>query len=633
MRNKIGVYICHCGSNISDYVDVEKLKEEAAKLAGVSLSRTTMFACSDSAQNEMIEDIQNLGLDAIVVASCSPKLHLPTFRSVAERAGLNPYNYVQVNIREQASWAHSDNPEGATEKAMNLVRAGIARVSHSEELSSMKIDAINTVTVVGAGMSGMRSAVELADMGTDVILIETEHFVGGRTAQWGDLFTSHETGQELVTRLYQEVMKHKNIALYTGADMIACKGSVGNFDIKIKVRPRFVKLTCDIDSIDKAIEVCPVEVDDEFNFGLTKRKAIYKNFPSEYPHIPAIDEKDCTFCGECQKVCSDIDLEMKEEILEFKTGAVLLCSGFDPYEPKDGEFGYKTVDNVITLPQLKRLIELNNGKLIFKGKEINRIAYIYCVGSRQFDGDNKYCSRFCCTSAIHTALQVTEKYGNIINYHINRGIRTYGKQELLYEESSKQGDIYLQFRDDTAPEISQQGENPMITMEDFLTGSREVKIIPDLIVLVTGMVRRKDTSIGSLLKVPVGRDKFYNEIHPKLRPVETVIDGIFIAGTCQSPKNITESIKSSLSAAAKANSLLRDEEIELEPTLAKIDYGLCIWCDKCTEACPFDAIEKIEVEGKSVATVNESKCKGCGMCTPVCPEDAIDLVGFTNIEM
>ena len=633
MRNKIGVYICHCGSNISDYVDVEKLKEEAEKLAGVSLAKTTMFACSDSTQNEMIDDIQNNGLDAIVVASCSPKLHLPTFRGVAERAGLNPYNYVQVNIREQASWAHSDNPEGATEKAMNLVRAGIARVSHSEELSYLKISAINTVTVVGAGMSGMRAAVELADMGTDVILIETEHFVGGRTAQWGDLFTSHETGQELVTRLYQEVMKHKNITLYTGTDIISCKGSVGDFNIKVKVRPRFVELTCDIDSIDKAIEVCPVEVDDEFNFGLTKRKAIYKNFPSEFPHIPAIDEKNCTFCGECQKICSDIDLEQKEEILEFKTGAVLLCSGFDPYEPKDGEFGYKTVDNVITLPQLKRLIELNNGKLIFKGKEINKIAYIYCVGSRQFDGDNKYCSRFCCTSAIHTALQVTEKYGNIRNYHINRGIRTYGKQELLYEESSKQGDIYLQFRDDTAPEISQHGEKPMITMEDFLTGSREIKIIPDLIVLVTGMVRRKDTSIGSLLKVPVGRDKFYNEIHPKLRPVETVIDGIFIAGTCQSPKNITESIKSSLSAAAKANSLLKDEEIELEPTLAKIDYGLCIWCDKCTVACPFDAIEKIEVEGKSVATVNESKCKGCGMCTPVCPEDAIDLVGFTNVEM
>jgi len=632
MRNKIGVYICHCGSNISDYVDVEKVKEAAGQQNGVILAKTTMFACSDSAQNEIIEDIQNNQLDALVVASCSPKLHVPTFRGVAVRAGLNPYNYVQVNIREQGSWAHSDNSEMATVKAINLVRAGIARVSHSEELSPMKISAINSVTVVGAGLSGMRSAIELADMGTDVILLEKEHFVGGRTAQWGDLFTTHETGYEVVTRLYEEVKKHSNIKLFTGAEMTSCSGSVGNFNIKIKIKPRFVKPECKELNIDKAIEVCPVEVDDEFNFNLTKRKAIFKNYDSEYPHIPAIDADNCTFCGECQKICENIDLEQKEEVLELQTGAILLCSGFDPYEPPEGEFGYKTIDNVITLQQFKRLIELNNGKMIYNGKEIRDVAYIYCVGSRQFDGENKYCSRYCCTSAIHTAIQVKEKY-NIRNFHVNRGIRTYGKQELLYEQSSKQGDVYFQFYEDSVPEIEKKGEKAVIKIEDFLTGGKEIEITSDLIVLVTGMVRRKDISIGSVLKVPVGRDKFYNEIHPKLRPVETVIDGIFIAGACQAPKNITETMKSSLSAAAKANSLLRDEEIELEPTLAKVNYKACTWCGKCAEICPFDAIDMVEYDGKNVAKVVEEKCKGCGMCTPVCQEDALDVIGFTNVEM
>ncbi|MCK5839427.1 MAG: CoB--CoM heterodisulfide reductase iron-sulfur subunit A family protein, partial [Bacteroidales bacterium] len=587
MRNKIGVYVCQCGSNISDYVDVEKVKEIASQQKGVTVTKITMFACADSAQKEMVEDIKKNNLDAIVIASCSPKLHVPTFRGVAERAGLNPYNYVQVNIREQVSWAHSDNPEQATEKAIRSVNAGIARVSHSEPLETIKISALNTVTVIGAGVSGMRSAVELADMGTFVHLIEREHFVGGRVSQWGDLFTTHESGEEVVTRLFKEVMKHDNIKLYTGAELMSYTGSVGDMKLQVRLTPRYVKEKCNIENLDKAIEVCPVEVPDEFNFFLTKRKAIYKNFESEFPKMPAIDTKYCTFCGDCQKVCPDIDLEQKEQIIDFSSGAILLNSGFDPYEPKEGEYGYKTIDNVVTLQQFKRLIELNDDKLKFNEKVIKSVAFIYCVGSRQVNGDNKFCSRYCCTSAIHTAINIKEKYGDIQNYHVNRGIRTYGKQELLYEQSSNQGDIYLQFYDESDAVVEKDGDKTVVRVEDFLTAGKTIDIYPNLVVLVTGMERRKDTSIGNTLKVPVGRDRFYNEIHPKLRPVETVIDGIFIAGACQGPKNITEAMKSSLSAAAKANSLLTKGEIELEPTLATVNPNACEWCDKCLAACPY----------------------------------------------
>ena len=635
MRNKIGVYICHCGSNIADYVDVEKLKDVVAKEQGVEIAKTTMFACADSTQKEIVQDIKEKNLDAIVVASCSPKLHLFTFRNIAIRAGLNPYNYIQVNIREQCSWAHSDTPKQATEKAISLVLAGIERAKHSEALTTLKISSVNTVAVVGAGVAGMRAAIELADMGTQVFIIEREYFIGGRSSQWNTLFTTNETGQEIVAKLYKKIITYNNITLFTGAEIVSKSGSVGDFDIKVKIKPRYIKPGCKLDwaKYEKAVEVCPVEFDDPFNFGLTKQKAIYKNYPSEFPEIPAIDYDKCNKCGECVKVYEDIDLNQKPETININAGAVLLTTGFDPYEPEKGEFGFDEIDNVITLQQFKRLIELNEKELIYRNKKIRNIAYIYCVGSRQIDGENKYCSRYCCTSAIHTAILVKNKYSDINNYHFNRGIRTYGKQEVLYTESSEIGDIFLQSFEDSPPVVEKQGEDTIVKINDILTCGKELEVVADLVVLVTGMVPRKINTIADILKVPIGRDKFFNEIHPKLRPVETVIDGVLIAGSCQAPLNITESVKSALSAASKANSLISKGEIELEPTLAKIDETICEWCDKCSEICPYNAIIKTRHDGKIIAVVNEASCKGCGMCLPVCHVNAIQLIGYTDIEI
>lgn len=635
MKNKIGVYVCQCGSNISDYVDVEKVKEEAAKVDGVVLAKTTMFACADSTQQEIANDIKEQELDAIVIASCSPKLHLFTFRNVALRAGLNPYNYVQVNIREQGSWAHSDNPPKATEKAINLVQGGIARVKYSEQLEPVKIPSENKVVVVGAGVAGMRSALELAKMGTEVHLLEREHFVGGRVSQWNVLFTTNETGQELVSRLYKEVMAHPRITLYTGTEIISKKGSVGDFKIKTRTKPRYIKPDCEMnwEKFEKAIEACPIEVEDSFNFGITKRKAIYKNYKSEFPEIPAIDWEACNKCGKCVDICGDIDLEQQAVEKEIEVGAILLSTGFNPYEPKDGEFGYHEADNVITLQQFKRLIELSPDKLVYNGKQVKNIAYIYCVGSRQVDGPNKYCSRYCCTSAIHTAMLAKEKYEGIYNYHFNRGIRTYGKQEILYHEASEMGDIFLQSFEDSPPEVIKNNGHTTVKVKDILTDNEEVEMQADLVVLVTGMTPRENEDVINILKVPVGRDKFFNEIHPKLRPVETVIDGVLIAGSCQAPLNVTESVKSALAAGSKVNSLVSSGEIELEPTMAMIHKDRCSWCDACSTACPYDAISQVEVDGKKVAEVNKSLCKGCGICLPVCPENAIDLIGYTDKEM
>ena len=513
--------------------------------------------------------------------------------------------------------------------------AGISRVKHSVALEPVKISSVNTVVVVGAGVAGMRAAIELADMGTYVYLLEKEHFVGGRVSQWDELFTTGETGREIISKLYQTIKSCQNITLFTGANIVSKTGSVGDFDIKVKINPRYIKPDCklDLDKFQKVLDVCPIEVDDEFNFYLTKRKAIFKNYPSEFPEIPAIDAEHCNKCGECEKICDEIDFSQKTETLNIKAGAILLTTGFDPYEPGNGEFGYGEIENVITLQQLKRLIELNDNELIYNNKIVKKIAYIYCVGSRQTKGENKYCSRYCCTSAIHTATHVKEKYSGIKNFHLNRGIRTYGKQEILYHKASENGDVFLQFDEDSAPQVSQDNGCLKIKINDILTARKEIEAEIDLVVLVTGMVPRKDNTIAGIFKVPIGRDKFYNEIHPKLRPVETVIDGILIAGACQAPRNIPESSSSALSAAIKVNSLISKGEIELEPTLAKIDKTACEWCDKCMEVCPYNAIIKTDHEGKVVAVVHEANCKGCGMCLPVCPVNAIELIGYTDIEI
>ncbi len=633
MKKKVGVYICHCGGNISDYVDVEKVRKAVEKDESVFLAKTTMFACADSNQKEMVEDIKDQNLDGVVVASCSPKLHLLTFRAVAERAGMNKYNYVHANIREQVSWAHSDNKPGATEKAIKIVKAAIAKVRNAESLDPVRVKAIKAVAVIGAGVAGMRAAIELAEAGSEVYLIEREFFVGGRVAQWDDLCITEETGKELITRLYDEVMKHKHVTLFTGAEVVENSGSVGNFNLKVKVTPRHFNLQCNPGELQKAIDVCPVEVPDEFNFNITKRKAIYHNYPSEYPQLPAIDVKNCTRCGACEKVCSAVDFFQKIEYLNLKVGSILLATGFDPYEPKKGEFGYGEIDNVVTFPQFKRIVHYCDDKLMYNGKEVKNIAYIYCVGSRQVDGDNKYCSRYCCTANIHTAITVKKKYKGIHNFHFNRGIRTYGKAEIWYDESSRLGDIYLQSFEHDPPAVEKQGDKTIVKIKDVLTSDRELEVVADLVVLVTGMVPRKENSIGNLLKIPKGRDKFFNEIHMKLRPVETVIDGVTIAGASQGPKNIMESMNSALSAATKSFSLIDSGELALEPTVARVDEQKCKWCGKCDDACSYSAIDKIELDGRTIARVNSAVCKGCGMCLPVCPSNALDLIGLADKDM
>jgi len=566
MKERLGVYICHCGGNISDYVDVEKVRAAVEHEQGVVIAKTTMFACSDTNQTDMVQDIHEHNLDGVIVASCSPKLHLTTFRNVTERGDLNKYTYVHANIREQASWAHSDDKLGATEKAIRLVKAAIAKSRYADPLFPNQFEAEKTIAVIGGGIAGMKAALSLAEKKSNVILIEKENRLGGHTAEWGSLFMSDEKGFELTARIENDLRKYNNVTILTGAEVTDTKGSIGNFELKIRRRPQ--------------------KEDDPM------------------------------------------------EIIELHVGSIVVATGYDHYLPKQGEYGFGTSESVITLPEFKKLVDKSAGKsLEFNGKKINNIAYVYCVGSRQNEGENTYCSRFCCTSVIHTAIEAKKKFKGIQNIHLTRGIRTYGKQELLYAESLQMGDLYLQFDEYNLPEIRTEGKKTVVTVKDILSAGKEMEMEVDLVVLVTGMVPRADQSIGTMLKLPKGRDRFFNEIHMKLRPVETVIDGVTIAGTCQGPKNISESVNSALSAATKSFSYISKGTLETEPIIAEIDQDICSWCDKCSNACPFDAIEQIETGGRKVASVNPMVCKGCGMCAPVCPVDAINLIGYTSEEM
>jgi len=556
---RIGVHICHCGGNISDYVDVAGVAKAVKDEPGVVVAKTAMFTCSDATQQEIIQDIREQNLDGLVVASCSPKLHLHTFRDVARRAGLNPYQYTQVNIREQCSWTHTDDHREATAKAIRLIRGGIARTNLTIPLKPFKIDTVPRVLIVGAGIAGLRAAVGLADIGMAVFLVERALAVGGWVSRFGSMYPNGKNGRKLIDQLIEEVWKRDKITVFTGAELVEKSGNIGNFEAKIRTGGR-----------------------DEININV---------------------------------------------------GSIIVATGFDAYQPREGEYGY-SLDGVVTLPEFKEMLDGAAGGLTRNGKAVKDIVYIYCVGSRQsadMADANRYCSRYCCNATVHASTVAFEKSPGLHQFHLFKDMRTYGRFELLYNEALKRGATFLKF-DDSEPPMVERGENGRlkVTVKDLLTFGEEIEIGADLVVLATGMAPGKNEKLVEILKLPLGRDRFFNEIHPKLRPVETVVDGVYICGACQGPKNSSESVASALAAVTRSASILKKGYVELEPLIAVVDPERCAWCGQCEKTCPYAAIEKDRYREKEVAKVNEALCKGCGGCVPVCPVDALDLRGYTD---
>ncbi len=560
-KRKIGVYVCHCGGNISDYVEVEKVVKAVENEPGVEVAKTHMFTCSDASQQLMIDDIVERKLDGVVIASCSPKLHMFTFRGMSERAGLNPYQYVHVNLREQCSWAHTDDKVGATEKGIHMVRAGIAKCLLTKPLNAIRVETKPRVLVIGAGVAGMRAALSAADMGLTVYLIEKADKAGGWALETENMGPEGQYGPDVVESLAKRISEYENIMLHTNTELIEKSGSIGDF-------------TCKINAAGEEISL--------------------------------------------------------------NVGAIIVTTGFDTYTPQHGEYGWG-LDGVVDLKTFRQM--MTKKELVRNGKPVKDVVFVYCVGSRQTAGENcenpnTYCSRYCCTATTFTATTLhqyeVENAQPINQYHLYRDVRTYGHIETIYERSRNEGALFLRWDPDNPPQVKEADGRLLVTVKDELDGGEELEIGADLVVLATGMIPRENQKLNDILKIPESKDGFYNEIHIKLRPVETVIDGVFIAGTAQSPKTLAESVASSLAAVAKTGGLLKKGYVNLEPLIAKVDADKCTWCDECLKACPYGAIEKVHVGEKEIAFVIEAMCKGEGACVPVCPDDAIEIEGYRD---
>lgn len=555
-KERIGVYVCWCGGNISDVVDVERVTKAINDYPGVVIAKHLMFTCSDAGQKEIYDDIKNSRLDGVVVASCSPKLHEVTFMNTVERAGLNRYEFYHVNIREDVSWAHSDDPEGATNKAIREIKAGIKYVRLTNPLKEIKVAIYNKVLIIGGGIAGMRSAIDIAKMGTEVLLVEKERRIGGFACNIHKTYPKGESGRKIVNKFLHEICDYKSkIQILVNSEVSSVNGYVGNFDVEILNNETF-------------------------------------------EHIQA------------------------------KVGSIIVATGFSPYKPSEGEYGYKLHTNIVTLP--KFLMSLKNQKskkhVIYNSKKIKSIGFIYCVGSRQEQTDeknekvNEYCSRFCCNSTMYTASLLQQDYG-ITTYHFYRDIRTYGKYEKYYLEARQHGAIFLKYDSIEPPTIHAKHDKIYVVVKDVLTEHKKIAVPVDLLVLVTGMEAKENSELNNLIRVAIGIDGYYKESHPKLKPVETERMGIILAGTCQAPRDISETILSASAAAAKAITIVTKPELKLNPAVAIIDSSLCNNDKKCMTVCPVGAIEKLDEK----PIVNEALCIGCGACTAVCPNEAIQI--------
>ena len=634
---RIGVYVCWCGGNISDVVDVKKVVEVISKEPNVVVAKDFMFMCSDAGQKMIEEDIKEKKLDAVVVASCSPKLHELTFRGAVTRAGLNPYMYYHANIREQVSWAHGNDPSEATRKAIRHIRMAVAYLRHAEPLKKIEVQATRSVLVIGGGIAGLRAALDLSRMGLNVYLVEREPFVGGNTAKLWEVYPYGRKGWEIVNSILKELLNRDNVAIYTNAEVRSVSGYIGNFEVEVEVRPRGFRGKCG--DLERVIRVCPVKVPNEYDFGLTSRCAVIAPpYPGAYPDVPFIDWRNCEKCGRCAEVCDQIELDDEAQIVRLRVGAIITATGFRPYEPKQSEYGYGSSKSVLTLPQFMKLVERSDSELKLGDKAVRTVVFIYCVGSREIptgeEKVNSYCSRYCCNAVMNLSVRILDKFNGLKLYHLFRDIRTYGKHELMYEEACKRGVVFIKYDENQPPEVLTSDGKAVVKVKDLLTEGEELEIPSDLVVLVTGMEPAPNEKLNEILKLPIGRDGFYQEVHPKLRPVETTLAGMFIAGACQGPKDIRESVLSASAAAAKAAASVLSGRIELEPFVAFVDPERCNLSRRCIDECPYGAIQikRYENLGEK-AWVNEALCKGCGACVAVCPSGAINIRGLTNTQV
>jgi heterodisulfide reductase subunit A len=625
---RIGVFVCHCGVNIAGTVDVKKVVEEVKKLPDVVYAADYVYLCSQPGQELIINAVKEHKLDGVVVAACAPSLHYETFAKAVEKAGLNRYVYEMVSIREFDSWVHADRAL-ATEKAIKIIATAVAKLRGDKPYERARLDVIRKALVVGGGIAGITAALSLAKMGIPVILVEKYATIGGKMAMLHETFPTLDCAQCILTPLMAEVARHPLVKIYTLAEVDSVEGHVGKFKVKIKIRPRGVRVE-DCRLCGFCERVCPISVSSEFDRGLSKRKAIYIPFAQAVPSAYVVDFEHCNRCGLCVKVCPTkaVNLEEKERVVEEEVGAIIVATGYELYPlEKIPEYSYGPENDVIDSLQFERILSVQGPtrgevKRPSDGKPVKRVVFIQCVGSRDVN-HLPYCSKICCMYTAKHALLFLENVPDGEAYVFYIDVRAAGKGfEEFVKRAQEHGAVYIKGRVSRIYKDKLTGD---VVVEGFdLLENREIVIRADLAVLAPGIVSALDKRLAEMLKVPVDQFMFAAEIHPKLRPVEVASAGIFIAGCVQGPKDIPDSIAQASAAAAKAAELLIQGYVEKEPIVAEVDRDKCNGCRACVTVCPYGAIEI--VEGK--ARVNEIVCEGCGACTATCPVGAIQLRNY-----
>lgn len=642
MASRIGVYVCHCGINIAATVDTGEVARYAASLPHVVIARDYMYMCSDPGQDMIQQDIRDHDLNRVVVASCSPRMHEATFRTVVEEVGVNPYYFEMANIREQVSWVHADRETG-TRKAKELIAGTVAKTALLEPLEERQVDVTPAAMVIGGGIAGIEAALTIADAGYRVFLVERQPSLGGRMAQLNKTFPRMEDAGELVVSEMERVMEHANVEVLAYSEVVEVDGYVGNFQATVRRKPRFVDPErCT--SCEKCAAACVLagQVSDEFQMGLSKRAAIYRPFPQALPATFTVDPAHCLNVKEgscedgppCALACPEgaVDFNQQETEVTLDVGAIIVATGYDPFDARrKPEFGYGLYPGVVSAPEFERLAAENGptgGRLVIPGteREPREVVFIHCVGSRDKLLGNEYCSRVCC--------MYTAKQANVVLDHLPEArvtafymdVRAFTKGgEEFYDRARARG---VRYRRGNPSEVFKRGEKLVIRAEDTLL-RRTVELEADMVVLAVGLEPGAGgEEVSKLLKLSCTGDSFLAEAHPKLRPVDTNSDGIFLAGTCQGPKDIPDTVAQAKAAASSALIPLSMGKAKVEAIVSTVDRELCVGCGLCEEACTYGALSLHPWRG--VMSINEVLCKGCGTCSVACPSKAITLGHFTQ---
>lgn len=647
--SRTGVVICHCGTNIASMVDVERVAEEMGKIPGVAFSVTHKYTCSEPGQQMIRDAIEEHDLDRIVIASCTPRMHETTFRKMLKGTKVNPYMLEIANIREQCAWVHTDK-EKATEKAIALTRMAVAKIGKDRPLFTSSIPIHKKALVIGGGIAGIQAALDIADAGHEVTLLERESSIGGKMVMLDKTFPTLDCSACISTPKMVDVGAHPNITMKTSCEVESVSGYVGNFEVTIRQKARYVNH--DICTGCGLCETkCPSKVTDEFNQGIGERPAIYKLFPQAVPSKPVIDAPNCrklngtAKCGVCQIVCplQCIDFEDQDRLITETYGAIVVATGYDliDWTKLYGEYGGGRYKDVVSGLQFERLVNASGpteGHILRPSDqtEPKDVVIVKCVGSRDEKKGKSYCSRACCMYSAKHAHQILEKIPGSNVYIFYMDVRTAGKgYEEFYNRTREDGAQYIRGR---VAKIYKEGGKLVCMGEDTLLG-RPVTVRADMVILETAMVPSEGIEeVVSKLGISMDGDHWVQEAHPKLRPVETQTAGVFLAGTCQGPKDIPDTVAQASAAAVKVCGIFSKDQMETSPMISRVMEEKCSGCGFCVKCCPYTAITLKEIDGREngqkikrqVASVNSGLCQGCGACTVACRTGAIDLSGYTN---